>query len=30
MQIPEGMDGPMKHETSTRCRAIRSMKQFNL
>ena len=26
MQIPEGMDGPMKHETSARCRANRSVK----
>ena len=27
IQIPEGMDGPKKHETSARCRASRSVKQ---
>ena len=27
IQIPEGMDGPVKHETSARCRASRSVKQ---
>ena len=25
--VTEGMDGPMKHETSARCRASRSVKQ---
>ena len=29
IQIPEGMDGPMWHETSARCRANRSVKQSN-
>ena len=27
MKIPEGMDGPMKHETFARCRTSRSVKQ---
>ena len=27
MQIPKGMDGPLKGETSVRCRASRSVKQ---
>ena len=27
IQIPEGMDGPMKHETSARCCASRIVKQ---
>ena len=27
IQIPEGMDGPMKHEISARCQTSRSMKQ---
>ena len=27
IQIPEGMDGPMKHEASASCRASRSVKQ---
>ena len=27
IHIPEGMDDPMKHETSARCRASRSVKQ---
>ena len=27
IQIPEGMDGPMLHETSARCRASRNVKQ---
>ena len=30
IQIPEGMDSPMKHETSARCHASRSMKQSKL
>ena len=29
IQIPGGMDGPMKHETSARCRVSRSVKQSN-
>ena len=27
IQIPEGMDGPMKHETSARCHTSRGVKQ---
>ena len=27
IQIPEDMDGSMKHETSAKCRASRSVKQ---
>ena len=30
IQIPKGMDGPMKHETSARCRASRSVKQSSI
>ena len=30
IQIPEGMDGPTKRETSARCRASRSVKQSKM